>query len=452
MRFLVITADIAGCYNARVKVPFTALERLGVEWTFTPFIPDEPATNYNPKTKLYSLINLFRDYDIIMIQRTYVKPLVSLVVEACHVVGVPVIFETDDDYLSLIPNNPCYFALADQSLFNKFNDFKEQAQNLANQGKMGEANDLIAQANEMIPQLMLSRKQGEEDFKDILRMVDAVTVSTEELARTIRPYNKNVKVFENSVDRLFPVKHTISENDCVEMNEDGTFKKLNIPEKYYLTMLPRYGVLHRPDIPPQILKTPRIGYSCSGSHFPEDWNTIVDPLNNVAEKYPHCWWFFLGDRSLGNLFASTMNPKIRGRVYTNLALPHDLYMLNLSNCDINLAPLASSIFNMSKSDIKAVEAGSVRSCPIVPDYITYTRHWKDNDNCLVYKDARDFEEKLSLLIEKPNVRIELAENAFNYVRNNRMSWMQAEARYEFYKSLMNFPRLRSFKPNKELVK
>ncbi len=59
-------------------------------------------------------------------------------------------------------------------------------------------------------------------------------------------------------------------------------------------------------------------------------------------------------------------------------------MFNIRNIDIGIAPLAPTIFNMSKSDIKAVEYGSWGIPSLLPRYVTYSRNFVEEENCLMY--------------------------------------------------------------------
>lgn len=426
LKTIVITSDLSGCYQARVRIPLTACEKLGLSWYPICYLPGEVGVD-----KIKTLINIVAQFDFVIVQRTYIKQLVEIVRAACDFVGVPMIYETDDDYLSLIPSNPCYFALADQGMYEKFKHLRDEVARLSSQGQPYQ--EQMDEANSMVPGLLYSRAKGEQDFKDILRMADAVTVSTEELARTIRPYNRNVVVFENCVERITPWRHCVDEGACVVHSPEGQ-PIVQIPERHGLFTVPNHAFLKRDGNKTELVRTPIIGYTCTPSHLGEDYNTIIDPLNRALDKLDWRYWLFLqGDASCGGQFSA---PISSGRKVTTPASPYDLYLINLVNIQIGLCPLAPTIFNMSKSDIKAVEYGSVGAVPLVPNYVTYTRHWVDGENCLVYKDQAEFEEKLVRLCKENTLRERLAKNALRYVAENRLSSQQAAARMEFYRSVV----------------
>ena len=435
MKILVLIADLGGVYQYRVRIPMDSLLQYGVTWQPYSFLPN---TMSNPNS-FETLVNMVKNFNLVIVQRCYLLPVIEKVVDACNLLGIPVVFETDDDYLSIIPSNPCYFALADQGLFFKYSDLISR-QSRADQA---ESKDLINKINEMIPTLMESRAIGVENYKEILRRVDAVTTSTEELAATIYPYNRNVKVFENMVQFCYPWKLEAPESSFIEEDNNGN-KKVKILHRLGMYTIPKFTVLDSK----QIKKTPRVGYTCTASHWGEDWETIKTALDGVAEKIPNtAWYLFLGDND--RRFAESLT-KAKGRAISLMGSEYEMYRTNTLNFDIGLAPVAPTVFNLCKSDIKAVEYGSCRIAPLLPYYKTYTRHFKDNESCLFYRNNVEFAENLSKLINNSRVCKEIADNAFEYVSKNRIAHLEENSRprYDWYKEIINgTPRLEIYNEN-----
>jgi glycosyltransferase involved in cell wall biosynthesis len=112
-----------------------------------------------------------------------------------------------------------------------------------------------------------------------------------------------------------------------------------------------------------------------------------------------------------------------------------------------MAPLHRNTFNMAKSDIKSVELGAWGVPCVLPNFITYTRHWKSGENCLTYNNAREFQEAMETLINDHAFRIKLGEAAKKYVAENRVERLHADERFNLYKSFIdNAYTLKSFIP------
>ena len=89
----------------------------------------------------------------------------------------------------------------------------------------------------------------------------------------------------------------------------------------------------------------------------------------------------------------------------------------ISRVDINLAPLVDSVFNRAKSEIKWMEAALVK-VPTVASHIgAFSDMVKDGETGLLAKDG-EWKEKLERLILSPDLRQELAENAYDFVLEN----------------------------------
>ena len=400
------------------------------------------------KDQLETIINMVRHYDLVIVQRVYLLHIVLKLKTACQILGKPLIFETDDDYLSIIPSNPAYFAIiADQDLFTKFSRLQFDASQAGKEGRIQEADDLIKKANEMLPLLMESRAAGERDYIEILKLCDGVTTSTQELANTIYPYNKNIGVFRNNVKQVNPWRLQAPESAFITENEKGErFVDTDAQARFGIHTKPSYAVVKDPSGRQMIKRTPRVGYTCTASHFGEDWNTISGGLNEVAEKFEngkqgiHPWWIYFEDKE------NQYNPPIfsgtqlydRARLQFIPPSGYDIYMANISNLDIGLAPLYHNSFNLSKSDIKAVEYASWGVCPLLPNIKTYTRSFIDNKTCLTYNNEQEFAEKLELLLRSPSLREEIGRNALEYVYSERLAFLDCNTvpRYEFYKKVL----------------
>jgi hypothetical protein len=431
MKILVINSDFDACYRFRLSIPFTELKKYGVEVTYQCFLPSDPLI---AQDKL--LIDLVGRFDIVIVQRCYLYPLVSIIRSVCEYLGKPLVYETDDDYFNLIPSNPAYYSIvADQELFNKFYHLQELASKSPNKE---EAQRLYQEAQDLIPALEQSRAEGLAGYAEILKFCDFVTVSTEELARTIRPYNKNVFVFENNLDSVYPFKDSLPLERCLVPTGEPNQFTINIPNQLGLYQIPNFRSVDHGTMGTQLQMIPRIGYSCSPSHRFEDFGTISRPLNNYMNKNKgNQFLVLLGDHAQDNFwFRQHFNDQ--ACVFSIPPTQYEKYNCNLRNIDIGLCPLAPTIFNMSKSDLKMLEYGSWGIPTIAPRFITYSRHWIENENCLMYYNEEEFSEQLEKLCKSHTLRQKLGKNAMEYVSSQRLEKFHSEKRYEFYNAVMRY--------------
>lgn len=414
----------------------------------------------------------FSQYDMVIIQRCYLFPIVVQIVEVCKFLGIPVCFEIDDDYMNIIPSNPAYYSLSlDQPAIGEYFQMRNQAsidqslgkevniQALQEKQNYLEIQRLAGLDGKLCPQCQTTmlkhckiegHKSVEYGYTEVLRVVDWVITSTIELARTIYPYNKNVIVFENCMERVYPYKNEVPVNEFLEVVE-GVGHKVVLKGNFDYYQVPSYNKIEDKKV---IMPLARVGYVTSQSHRYEDFYTIKDGLNKVYDNLCGTNPFFtvfMGDGSFtGNeddenlqsqmnrgylWFLNQIDRKYWGNVFSLPGAPYEKFIYNMSNVDIALCPLAPTMFNMSKSDLKLLEAGAWGVAGLAPRFITYTRNWTEEENCLMYGNQEEFVEQLSRLIKDRPLREKIGSAAKEYIRENRLEKHQAEARYEFYKKV-----------------
>lgn len=300
------------------------------------------------------------------------------------------------------------------------------------------------------------RQRELDSYRHIVSLMDGVIVSTEELKRSLYPYNKNIIVLENNLEEVPPYKSYDPEEAFVKISEGSR----NVPPgEKFVDLEPNMGVFSVPsycasETPGNIQWTPRVGYSSTVTHWGGDFNTVIKPWEKLITKHSrNCWFVYLGGNPAGwNNFVNwhiqtCQNNKVPHRLVGIPDSQYSLYMMNLRNLDIAIAPLAPNVFNMAKSDLKPVEYGANSTCPILPNYVTYTRHWKHEENCLIYSNEREFYECVEAAINDVNLRQRIGQNAFDYVANNRLERFHSLRRYEFYVTMKNSKnKLRCFAP------
>lgn len=390
MKVLTFISDLTGCFKYRVDIPFNNLRRVDPEFSWTPYteLPNNPFGN-----EFSEICALMEDCDLVVTQRCTDFNVVKIIKRACDLLNKPFVYETDDDYINLPANNP---ALKD-----------------------------------------LGTKEAQDNYKRLLELPDLITVSTEELRNVIYPYNKNVKVFPNNVDRVYHKRSYFKEEVDPENPKliKAPFKQFigngstNGFDKHGLHFIPSYA-----DHPKGKKRVVRIGYTGTPTHR-EDFSTIYYYLEKVVEKLSNnIWLLFIGDPYFYNLMT---NAKKFKRMFFINPSQYDQYMFNIRNIDIGLAPLHPNVFNMSKSPIKAIEYASWGTPSILPNYVTYNREFTHGENCLLYNNGKDFESCLIELVNNHDLREHLGANAREHVENNRLEHLHSKERYDTYMELIN---------------
>lgn len=235
-----------------------------------------------------------------------------------------------------------------------------------------------------------------KEMGKVTRAAAGVTVTTEPLAAAFRSrYGcKNVYVFPNSV-------------------RFDDYPKVNIRRN------PR---------------TVTILYQGGWSHW-RDIEPLPGVLGRVSRKYPEVRFIFWGQRF--SWMAQEIAPTRREHMRW---MPYDAYKLRLAtlDVDINLAPLANRMFNLSKSAIKFYEPAALsHPVPTIAANIGPYREIIDGETGMTYDSLEELETKLCTLIENRKLRRQLAANAKDWVKDHRDAFVTVPPLLDWYRSLQD---------------
>ena len=223
------------------------------------------------------------------------------------------------------------------------------------------------------------------------RGVHCIQTSTEALAKRLREINQNVAIFPNQISQLPKIK------------SQNTTDKISL----------FFGALNRKN----------------------DWLPIIDRLNAIVQRFGNLIHFeVIHDEEF---FLRLDTP------YKNFQPTCDYirYKEILNRCQIGLLPLEPTTFNSRKSDLKFIEHAA-NSVVTLASETVYANSISDNTTGMIYNSPDEFELKLTQLIENPELRQLLINNAYNWVKNNRMHYQHYIDRYKWYlKMLDELPRL-----------
>lgn len=206
-----------------------------------------------------------------------------------------------------------------------------------------------------------------------MKNADLITVTTDKLAEHALQYNDNVYVNDNTIDF----------NHWYRLNN-----KIN--------------------------KSLRVVWQGSPSHY-EDWYAIKEPLNKLMEE------FDFEMIMLGSQYQGIFDEKHRSRVKALPWVPfgaHSYRMMTLQ-ADIGIIPLADLPFNWYKSSIKWYENAAMGVPSIVSNVLPYSNSIKHGKNAMAYNSEEEFYKGMKELLTNKGLRANIANSAYNYVKENK---------------------------------
>ena len=233
------------------------------------------------------------------------------------------------------------------------------------------------------PQFMEDRGVNLDDLLTF-RGVHAIQTSTENLAEALRPQNPEIEVFRNGIFALPPVNN------------------FNDPD--HLTLF--FGAINRE----------------------ADWAPLMPVLNEVARAVgERLRLHVLRDEGFYNALET---PHKRFEPMTSYAE----YMTMLGAADIAFMPLADTLFNRAKSDLKFIEAGAARVAALASN-VVYAGSVQNGKTGMLFADPGELRVSLLRLLAYPEATRKMADAARAYVADERMLAYQVAPRTRWYRSL-----------------
>ncbi|MEG4392237.1 methyltransferase domain-containing protein [Microcoleus sp. BROC3] len=218
-----------------------------------------------------------------------------------------------------------------------------------------------------------------------------VQTSTEPLAKILRHYNPNVAVFPNQLAYLPPPRIYPAED----------------------TVTIFFGALNRE----------------------KDWQQIMAALNRVLIAHKHRIRVkVIHDR---RFFESL---EIQQKEFEPFC-SYERYQEIMYSCDIALLPLVPNPVNETKSDLKFIECAG-RGVAVLASPTVYEHSIVEGETGFIYRYEKEFETKLNSLISDTSMRREIAANAYEWVRDNRLLCGHYRQRRDWYLQMRDeLPRL-----------
>ena len=279
-----------------------------------------------------------------------------------------------------------------------YTSYEQAMQTVAALRAMGQ---LIVTENDDNPWIF--EKEQEDSHGLDFTCAHAVQVSTRALADIVRPFNPWVGVFANHLKELPPRRDYALEQQ--RQVQEGGLAPVTI----------FFGALNRT----------------------REWQDIMPALNEAARRYGDRLRFkVLSDRGFYEALETEAKEFVteEGRDYGGQFVSYELYQQTLHASDISLLPLRDTDFNRGKSDLKFIESAG-HGAVVLASPVVYGQTIREGRTGFIYRNPREFAERLALLVEDEARRRETAEAAYEYVRRERLLCQHYLERLDWYREL-----------------
>lgn len=160
----------------------------------------------------------------------------------------------------------------------------------------------------------------------------------------------------------------------------------------------------------------------------EDWAPLIGALNDVSRAVGRRLKFAVAhDKDFFDALETSekeFHPTLDYPSYLNL----------LGSAEIAFMPLADTLFNRAKSDLKFIEASACRTVSVA-SRVVYGATIKDRETGLIFSDAAELRAQLLRILAYPEAGRRIADAARAYVAAKRMLAYQVAGRTAWYRSL-----------------
>ena len=156
-----------------------------------------------------------------------------------------------------------------------------------------------------------------------------------------------------------------------------------------------------------------IGYFSGSITHNDDFQLVLPVLIRLMDADPRVRLCIVGELELPKELAIRKKQIITFPFMDWQQLPQAI-----ASVDINIAPLEQSIFNEAKSENKWVEAALVKVPTVASRVGAFDRMIRDGETGFLCSTEEEWEEKLVALCRDKELREKIAEQAYEYVKEN----------------------------------
>ncbi|WP_322021210.1 MULTISPECIES: glycosyltransferase [unclassified Burkholderia] len=157
----------------------------------------------------------------------------------------------------------------------------------------------------------------------------------------------------------------------------------------------------------------RIAYGSGTKTHDADFREAAAAIKRVLAARPNVRLRILGELNLPDDFSDVM-AQVERLPLSNYVT----YLKRLAESDISIAPLEDNVFNDAKSNIKYLEAASIKLPSVCSPSAAFRTAIVDGDTGFLAADSAAWERALLALIDDRAVRERMAERAFQHVHDD----------------------------------
>ncbi|MBQ3475195.1 MAG: glycosyltransferase [Bacilli bacterium] len=171
-----------------------------------------------------------------------------------------------------------------------------------------------------------------------------------------------------------------------------------------------------------------MGYLSGSITHNDDFKLIMPAIIKLLKEYDNLYL-----KIVGLLDLPKEMEEVKNKVLTSPFVDYTELPALIRSIDINLAPLETSIFNEAKSENKWTEAALVKIPTVASNTGAFKTEIKHNTTGVLVND-NDWYKELKRVIDSKELREELANNAYEEVMKNRITYNSGKGIAEFIKS------------------
>jgi glycosyltransferase involved in cell wall biosynthesis len=342
-----VVRDDGACALYRVVQPIASInEKFGID-----------AALGGVGCKDSDLFTLLQDCDVAIVPRAASEKMLDLIkLLKSHTPPKKVIVDHDDNIFMLNPLSPHYRDMGLENISYTMGGKKVVV------WQDGENNFDITK-----------NKHKTEAAKECLRLADAITVTTPELAEYYSEFNSNVIVLPNCID--------------LEL-----WKPVKLVKD----------------------KTVRVTWHGGCSHY-QDLVEVKPVFENITAKNKNVKLEICGHEFSG-VFKNV--PKKQYQFHAWVSTPAHPYKQALLNADIAIIPLKDDLFNQCKSAIKWVEYSALEVPCVMKNIPPYSKVVEHGVTGFLYDTPEECERMVQRLIDNDALRRRIGQNAREYIVKN----------------------------------
>lgn len=266
--------------------------------------------------------------------------------------------------------------------------------------------DLIPYLDTMSEQDRAQYDEGVRLMGATLKMCDAAITTTEALATELRKY----------VPRVY-VNRNVASEAMVDRSEVENFRRFTLP---YLPddQISKKDMKLRVNVITKARQKDKsgvvkIGYFSGSITHNDDFALIMPSIVDVMNKRKNVVLALTGEIDIPDELRA-FRDRVEFLPFCEWKrLPH-----LIASCDINLAPLADTLFNRAKSENKWTEASLVKVPTIASNVGAFAEMIKDRETGILCSNREEWTNALFTLIDNCDLRQEIAENAYTFCKDN----------------------------------